>query len=77
MCTPGLLPAFGHLSSLTCTHRTHTSNVGGTRTDNGWSSASHAAYPPDLNMLIAKAVASRIKMAVVDSPSPSRSTPPN
>eukprot|EP00965_Chrysotila_dentata_P151400 5004080-Pleurochrysis_carterae.AAC.1 len=31
MCTPGLQPVLSRLSTLTCTHRTHTSNVGGTR----------------------------------------------
>eukprot|EP00965_Chrysotila_dentata_P136364 4509643-Pleurochrysis_carterae.AAC.2 len=29
LCTPGLQPALGRLASLTCTHRTHASLVGG------------------------------------------------
>eukprot|EP00965_Chrysotila_dentata_P171072 5645273-Pleurochrysis_carterae.AAC.2 len=76
MCTPGLLPALSRLSTLTCTHRTHASNVGGAHDDNGWKSASHAAYPPDLNMLIANAVACRITMVVTDASLPPQSTSP-
>eukprot|EP00965_Chrysotila_dentata_P030776 1025283-Pleurochrysis_carterae.AAC.1 len=72
MCTPGLQPALSRLSTLTCTHRTHASNVGGARDENGWKSASHAAYPPDLNMLITNAVASRITL---DVPNVSSSPP--
>eukprot|EP00965_Chrysotila_dentata_P128180 4237774-Pleurochrysis_carterae.AAC.1 len=62
MCTPGLQPALERLASLTCTHRTHDDNVGGSLDGDNWRSASHSAYPPDLNMLIAKAVASRISL---------------
>eukprot|EP00965_Chrysotila_dentata_P148156 4890674-Pleurochrysis_carterae.AAC.1 len=76
MCTPGLLPTLSRLSTLTCTHRTHASSVGGSRDGDDWRSASHAAYPPDLNMLIANAVASRIKMVIVDSSPPPPSAPP-
>eukprot|EP00965_Chrysotila_dentata_P067900 2246365-Pleurochrysis_carterae.AAC.1 len=54
LCTPGLQPA---LATLTCSHRSHTSLVGGTRTQDGWKSATHAAYPPDLNMIISNAIA--------------------
>eukprot|EP00965_Chrysotila_dentata_P064087 2121836-Pleurochrysis_carterae.AAC.1 len=77
MCTPGLLPALSRLFTLTCTHRTHISNVGGSRDDTGWKSASHAAYPPDLNMLIAKAVASRITMVIADSSLPPQFSSPS
>eukprot|EP00965_Chrysotila_dentata_P175118 5780416-Pleurochrysis_carterae.AAC.1 len=63
MCTPGLQPALGRLATLTCTHRTHVSLVGGSHDQHGWHSASHAAYPPDLNLAIAQAVASRISLA--------------
>eukprot|EP00965_Chrysotila_dentata_P018440 613786-Pleurochrysis_carterae.AAC.1 len=62
LCTPGLQPVLGRLASLTCTHRTHVSLVGGSRGENGWNSAAHAAYPPDLNMVIAKALAGRIAL---------------
>eukprot|EP00965_Chrysotila_dentata_P110198 3641696-Pleurochrysis_carterae.AAC.1 len=63
MCTPGLHPALGRLATLACTHRTHVSLVGGSHDQHGWHSASHAAYPPDLNLAIAQAVASRISLA--------------
>eukprot|EP00965_Chrysotila_dentata_P201817 6180770-Pleurochrysis_carterae.AAC.1 len=62
MCTPGLQPTLGRLASLTCSHRTHASVVGGTHDEHGWQSASHAAYPPDLNLIIAQAIASRITL---------------
>eukprot|EP00965_Chrysotila_dentata_P082045 2707666-Pleurochrysis_carterae.AAC.1 len=78
LCTPGLEPALARLSSLTCTHRTHTSLVGGTRGDHGWNSASHAAYPPDLNMIIANALAGRIALcsAQIRSDGSNDPTPP-
>eukprot|EP00965_Chrysotila_dentata_P104410 3447803-Pleurochrysis_carterae.AAC.1 len=69
MCTPGLQPALSRLSTLTCTHRTHTSNVSGARDEKGWKSASHAAYPPDLNLLIANAVAARVTLDMRSIPS--------
>eukprot|EP00965_Chrysotila_dentata_P155494 5137546-Pleurochrysis_carterae.AAC.2 len=50
MCTPGLQPSLGRLAALTRTHCTHAALVGGTRGEHGWQSASHSAYPPDLNM---------------------------
>eukprot|EP00965_Chrysotila_dentata_P099356 3284681-Pleurochrysis_carterae.AAC.1 len=75
MCTPGLQPALSKLSTLPCTHRTHANNVGGKRDANGWQSAYHSAYPPDLNMLIANAVASRIALGASKvQPSPPHST---
>eukprot|EP00965_Chrysotila_dentata_P040311 1337726-Pleurochrysis_carterae.AAC.1 len=70
MCTPGLQPALARLASLTCTHRSHDENVGRTLDGNGWRSASHSAYPPDLNMLIANAVASRITLTADKHPTP-------
>eukprot|EP00965_Chrysotila_dentata_P114664 3790078-Pleurochrysis_carterae.AAC.1 len=42
---------------MTCSHTSHKQQVGGNCESNGWSSASHAAYPPDLNLLIAKSIA--------------------
>eukprot|EP00965_Chrysotila_dentata_P006221 202954-Pleurochrysis_carterae.AAC.1 len=75
LCTPGLQPVLGRLASLTCTHRSHVALVGGSCGENGWNSASHAAYPPDLNMIIAKAIAGRITLN--SAPSHSRNNPPH
>eukprot|EP00965_Chrysotila_dentata_P217970 6190330-Pleurochrysis_carterae.AAC.1 len=69
LCTPGLQPALGRLGALTCVHRTHASLVGGTHGQHGWHSATHAAYPPDLNLVIAQAVASRVSLASVPTAS--------
>eukprot|EP00965_Chrysotila_dentata_P036773 1223805-Pleurochrysis_carterae.AAC.1 len=61
LCTLGLQPALSpRLATLTYTHRTHAAHVGGTRDGDSWRSSTHSAYPPDLNMLIARAVASRV-----------------
>eukprot|EP00965_Chrysotila_dentata_P143191 4730987-Pleurochrysis_carterae.AAC.2 len=61
MCTPGgLQPPLERLATLTCTHRTHEAHVGGKRSPHGWPSASHSAYPPNLNMIIANATAARV-----------------
>eukprot|EP00965_Chrysotila_dentata_P129297 4273843-Pleurochrysis_carterae.AAC.1 len=49
VCTPGLQPSLACLGELTCSHSSHDQLVGGNRDVDGWSSASHAAYPPDLN----------------------------
>eukprot|EP00965_Chrysotila_dentata_P061059 2022774-Pleurochrysis_carterae.AAC.1 len=56
-CTPGLQPSLACLANLTCSHTSHEQQVGGGRESSGWSSASHAGYPPDLNLLIAKSIA--------------------
>eukprot|EP00965_Chrysotila_dentata_P258451 6213222-Pleurochrysis_carterae.AAC.3 len=57
ICTPGLQLSLACLADLTCSHSSHERQVGGNRDADGWSSASHAAYPPDLNLLIAKSIA--------------------
>eukprot|EP00965_Chrysotila_dentata_P205517 6183000-Pleurochrysis_carterae.AAC.2 len=62
LCTPGLQPELGRLASLTCTHRTHSTLVGGSRGQYEWHPATHAAYPPDLNMVVANAVAGRVAL---------------
>eukprot|EP00965_Chrysotila_dentata_P066079 2187770-Pleurochrysis_carterae.AAC.1 len=59
LCTPGLQPSLASLAVLTCVHKTHEQRVGGHQEASGWSSSSHAAYPPDLNLLIAKAITVR------------------
>eukprot|EP00965_Chrysotila_dentata_P030290 1008110-Pleurochrysis_carterae.AAC.1 len=56
LCTPGLQPSLASLATLTCVHKTHEQQVGGHLEADRWSSSSHAAYPPDLNLLIAKAI---------------------
>ena len=48
------------LGSLRCTHVIHDKRVGGTQVDNSWTSASHAAYPADLNLYIARVLASLV-----------------
>ena len=48
------------LNSLKCTHKNHDQQVGGQEVDGVWSSAAHAAYPPDLNLLLARLFASLV-----------------
>eukprot|EP00965_Chrysotila_dentata_P220593 6191877-Pleurochrysis_carterae.AAC.1 len=52
--SPGLAPSLQSLSSLRCEHTSHSALAGGTKSDTGWTSRHHAAYPPDFNFLIAK-----------------------
>jgi hypothetical protein len=55
MYSPGLAPLLDSLDRLRCTHKTHASQVGGVRSDNGsWDSAGAAAYPADFNLLLAR-----------------------
>eukprot|EP00965_Chrysotila_dentata_P164989 5447662-Pleurochrysis_carterae.AAC.1 len=57
--TPGLAPKLAHLSSLRCTHASHALQCESRRSaDGGWLSYHAAAYQPDLNYHIAKAIAS-------------------
>ena len=45
------------LSALRCTHESHPEQVGGQQRPGGkWTSSSFAAYPPDLNLLLAKVI---------------------
>ena len=58
------------LRRLDCTHLSHNSAVGGARSSRGnWVSAESAAYPPDLNFYLSRALAS-----VVVSPVPAITT---
>eukprot|EP00965_Chrysotila_dentata_P146370 4833317-Pleurochrysis_carterae.AAC.1 len=52
--SPALAPALQSLSDLRCQHHPHTQIAGGSKSDLGWTSRAHAAYPPDFNFLIAK-----------------------
>eukprot|EP00965_Chrysotila_dentata_P103723 3423595-Pleurochrysis_carterae.AAC.1 len=57
--TPGLSPKLNHLAKLRCTHAYHIRPCGGHKDAAGtWTSQFAAAYPPDLNFIIARAVAS-------------------
>eukprot|EP00965_Chrysotila_dentata_P105919 3498316-Pleurochrysis_carterae.AAC.1 len=58
LATPGIAPKLAHLSALRCTHATHVRQRGGVKSPDGsWTSSSTAAYPPDMNYHIAKAIA--------------------
>ena len=60
MATPRLAALLRPLGSLRCTHVTHASNVGGSQVDGNWTSAAHAAYPADLNLYLARVLASLV-----------------
>ena len=74
--TAGLDSWLSPLRTLACTHVTHDKRAGGARDDQGnWLSAESAAYPPELNLYLAKAIGSiksgPIKSAVhVEKPAP-------
>eukprot|EP00965_Chrysotila_dentata_P092638 3057056-Pleurochrysis_carterae.AAC.2 len=55
--TPGLAPNLRSLADLRCEHQSHISIAGGQKIASGWSSAHTAAYPPDLNFLLARVFA--------------------
>eukprot|EP00965_Chrysotila_dentata_P170026 5612496-Pleurochrysis_carterae.AAC.1 len=58
MVTPGIAPKLAHLESLRCTHLTHHIRCGGAKAPDGsWVSRQTAAYPPDLKLIIARAIA--------------------
>eukprot|EP00965_Chrysotila_dentata_P010430 339664-Pleurochrysis_carterae.AAC.1 len=58
MVTPGIAPKLAHLESLRCTHTTHAARCGGAKNPDGsWVSLQTAAYPPDLILIIARAIA--------------------
>eukprot|EP00965_Chrysotila_dentata_P052723 1749072-Pleurochrysis_carterae.AAC.1 len=50
----GLSPSLQSLANLRCQHSTHASLVGGSKTEEGWTSRQHSAYPPDMNFLFAR-----------------------
>ena len=56
--TAGFDSSFSPLNRLLCTHApgTHGTVAGGAKVDEKWSSAATAAYPADLNLLIAEAI---------------------
>eukprot|EP00966_Prymnesium_polylepis_P098981 2292062-Prymnesium_polylepis.1 len=55
MYSPGLAPLLDSLDRLRCIHKTHASQVGVVRSDNGsWDSAGAAAYPAAFNLLLAR-----------------------
>eukprot|EP00965_Chrysotila_dentata_P148369 4898409-Pleurochrysis_carterae.AAC.1 len=58
LATPGISPSLVSLSNLTCQHTTHPTQAGGSKCDDTWTSRSTAAYPPDLNFLLARVIAS-------------------
>ena len=60
MSTPRLAALFRPLGSLRCTHVKHEKQVGGSQVDGTWTSAAHAAYPADLNLYVARVLASLI-----------------
>ena len=58
------------LRKLECTHESHDETAGGVRDKDGkWSSAAAAAYPPNLNLYLAKAVAGIRGSTISDSDS--------
>ena len=53
MYTAGLDAPFAHLDDLRCTHKEHSSQVGGKLNKSGkWRSSKAAAYPADMNILV-------------------------
>ena len=59
MYTAGLESWLGSLRKVECTHSSHEAMAGGYRDEDGvWCSAETAAYPPDLNLFLAKSIAS-------------------
>ena len=56
LCTPAFAAQLRSLSKLRCDHASH-SQVGGRRNGNEWSSTRSAAYPSDLNLLLAQCCA--------------------
>eukprot|EP00965_Chrysotila_dentata_P179823 5937284-Pleurochrysis_carterae.AAC.1 len=56
----GLSPSLQSLANLCCQHATHASLAGGSKTSKGWTSRQHSAYPPDLNFLFARVIATHL-----------------
>ena len=56
--TTGLAPGLDDLDRLECTHSDHKERAGGSKdSDDTWNSAAAAAYPAELNLTIAYAIA--------------------
>ena len=66
----GLSAALRPFADLVCTHSSHAGAAGGSkRTDGSWSSAETAAYPTELNLLLAQALCSLTTVpAALDAP---------
>ena len=61
MFTPGLAKGLEDLDYLKCTHdHSLQAKAGGTKADGVWNSAAAAAYPAELNLIIAHAIASLV-----------------
>eukprot|EP00965_Chrysotila_dentata_P039626 1317233-Pleurochrysis_carterae.AAC.1 len=60
--SPGLSPSLQSLSNLRCQHSTHASMAGGVKTTDGWTSRQHSAYPPDVNFLFARVIATHLRL---------------
>eukprot|EP00965_Chrysotila_dentata_P199439 6179386-Pleurochrysis_carterae.AAC.5 len=59
--TPGLAPFLQTLANLRCQHTTHTHMAGGSKTNSGWASRQHSAYPPYLNFFLARVIATHLQ----------------
>jgi hypothetical protein len=70
MYSPGLSTQLDSLSNILCTHSSHSQIAGGRKTTDGWNSKPSAAYPPDLCLMLANALAS------LGDPSPPTATEP-
>eukprot|EP00965_Chrysotila_dentata_P110814 3662020-Pleurochrysis_carterae.AAC.2 len=73
--SPGLALKLAHLESLRCTHTSHTRQCGGTRSHRAWTSTSFSAFPPDPNLVIARAIASLRQRASDSLGAPPIATP--
>ena len=60
LASPRLSALLRPLGKLRCTHSKHEDQVGGKQVDGAWTSASFAAYPPDMNHLLARVFASLV-----------------
>ena len=70
--TAGFDSQFEHLDELRCNHCDHEAQVGGTRKHGEWTSKDSSAYPADLNLTLAKAIAA---LTFGDTPSISTGAP--
>eukprot|EP00965_Chrysotila_dentata_P041232 1368384-Pleurochrysis_carterae.AAC.1 len=54
LCSRRIAPKLQSLSYLRCQHPSHIHIAGGSKTNAGWNSKLHSAYPPDFNFLVAR-----------------------
>ena len=66
MYTAGLDAWLDSLRERTCEHSHHAKLAGGDKRPDGWNSNETAAYPPDLNMFFAQAMASFVQQRQAD-----------